>query len=56
MNSDIIVRESLVVRPFEARTVSNELKARVLHFQKLLSKQKRIKTKSLKIVGYKKHL
>lgn len=41
-NSETILRQGIVVRPFEARVVSDELRARVQHFQNLLHK-KRVK-------------
>lgn len=44
MSKDTKVREGLVIKPFEARIASNELKARVIFFQKYL-KQKSNKPK-----------
>lgn len=46
MNGKIIQREGQVTRPFEARLISNELRVRVLYFQKLL-REKSLRTKSI---------
>lgn len=45
MNKEaIIIRQGLVIKPFEARLASEELKARVKFFQKILN-QSRNKSK-----------
>lgn len=46
-SDEIIVRESIVKRPFEARLISDELRAKVKYFQELLE-QKRNKSKICK--------
>lgn len=45
MNSETILREGIVIKPFEARLADEELRAKVRFFKKLLaqkSKQKSI--------------
>lgn len=37
MNTETIIRQGLVTRPFEARLASEELRAKVKYFQKILS-------------------
>lgn len=49
MNKEIIIREGLVTRPFEAKLISDELRARVKYFQKLLSQKRNNKSKISKI-------
>lgn len=44
MNREVILRESPVTRPFEARLISNELRSKVIYFQKLLT-EKRLNSK-----------
>lgn len=48
MNKEQIIQQGKVLRPFEARIVSDELRDRVIYFQNLLN-QKRFYSKIRKI-------
>lgn len=43
MNKDSIINEGLVKRPFEATIISDELRARVQYFQKLLNQKRKLR-------------
>lgn len=52
MDIEIIIRQGSVVRPFEARPASAELRARVLYFQRILNQKRKSKLiKKFKIKG-----
>lgn len=44
MDRNQILREGLVIKPFEARTISKELKLRVEYFQKLLKQKNNLES------------
>lgn len=54
MNNEVTIKQNIVQRPFEARLISDELRARVIYFQKLLNK-KRSKSTVEKINKNKNH-
>ena len=43
MNREIITREGLVKKPFEARVIDEDLRNRVIFFKKLLSQKRALK-------------
>lgn len=47
IDKEFILKQGRVLRPFEARIISDELRDRVQKFQKLLQ-EKRVKTKLFK--------
>lgn len=49
MNEEVILKEGLVKKPFEARLADEDLKARVQYFQKLLNLKH--KNKTVKRIG-----
>lgn len=54
INEELILRQGQVVRPFEARLISEELRARVEYF-KLLLEKKSVKSRlSKKKITYRK--
>lgn len=44
MNKEVIHKEGIIVRPFEARLISEELRKRVQFFKAILDQERKIKS------------